>query len=52
MFIASARDLLKPGGRFYLVTKMPVQTIPEVVETFGDAESVENRGYTVLTARV
>jgi 16S rRNA G1207 methylase RsmC len=52
LFITSARDLLKPGGRFYLVTKMPVQTIPEVVETFGDAESVENRGYTVLTARV
>ncbi len=51
MFITSSRDLLKPGGRFYLVTKMPVQTIPEVVETFGDAESVENRGYTVLTAR-
>jgi 16S rRNA (guanine1207-N2)-methyltransferase len=51
MFITSARDLLKPGGRFYLVTRMPVQTIPEVVETFGDAESVENRGYTVLTAR-
>jgi hypothetical protein len=31
---------------------MPVQTIPEVVETFGDAESVENRGYTILIARV
>jgi 16S rRNA (guanine1207-N2)-methyltransferase len=52
MFIASARDLLKSGGRFYLVTKMPVQTIPEVVETFGDAESVENRGYTVLAAKL
>jgi 16S rRNA G1207 methylase RsmC len=51
MFITSARELLKRGGRFYLVTRMPVQTIPEVVETFGDAESVENRGYTVLTAR-
>jgi 16S rRNA (guanine1207-N2)-methyltransferase len=52
LFIGSARDLLKSGGRFYLVTKMPVQTIPEVVETFGDAESVENRGYTILVARV
>jgi 16S rRNA (guanine1207-N2)-methyltransferase len=52
LFISSARDLLKPGGRFYLVTKMPVQTIPEVVETFGEVESVENRGYTVLIARV
>ena len=52
LFISSARDLLKQGGRFYLVTKMPVQTIPEVVETFGEVESVENRGYTVLIARV
>jgi 16S rRNA (guanine1207-N2)-methyltransferase len=52
LFIGSARDLLRHGGRFYLVTKMPVQTIPEVVETFGEAESVENRGYTILTARV
>ena len=52
LFIATARDLLAPGGRFYLVTKMPVQTIPEVVETFGDVESIDNRGYTVLTGRV
>lgn len=52
LFIQSARDLLKPGGRFHLVSRMPVQTIPEVVQTFGDAESVENRGYTILTARV
>jgi 16S rRNA G1207 methylase RsmC len=52
LFISGARDLLRRGGRFCLVTKMPVQTIPEVVETFGDAESVENRGYTILTARV
>ena len=51
LFIQSSRDLLKRGGRFYLTTKMPVQTIPEVVETFGDAESVENRGYTILIAR-
>ena len=52
LFIATARDLLGAGGRFYLVTKMPVQTIPEVVETFGEVESIENRGYTVLTGRV
>jgi 16S rRNA G1207 methylase RsmC len=52
MFIQAGRDLLKPGGRFYLVTKMPVQTIPEVVETFGSVESVENRGYTVIIATV
>lgn len=51
LFIRSARDLLRHGGRFYLVSKMPVQTIPEVVETFGDAESIDNRGYTVLIGR-
>lgn len=52
LFIGTSRELLRRGGRFYLVTRMPVQTIPEVVETFGDAESVENRGYTILIARV
>ena len=51
LFIQRGRELLKPGGRFYLTTRMPIQTIPEVVETYGDAESVENRGYTILSAR-
>ncbi len=50
LFIQTARDVLRPGGRFYFVTKMPVQTIPEIVETFGSVESVENRGYTVVMA--
>lgn len=50
-FIQTARDVLRPGGRFYFVTKMPVRTIPEIVETFGEVESVENRGYTVVIAR-
>jgi 16S rRNA (guanine1207-N2)-methyltransferase len=51
-FIQSAHDLLKPGGQLYFVTKMPVQTIPEIVDMFGAVESVENRGYTVVIARV
>ncbi len=50
LFIATARDVLRPGGRFYFVTKMPVQTIPEIVETFGEVDTVENRGYTVVLA--
>jgi 16S rRNA G1207 methylase RsmC len=50
LFIDTAREVLRPGGRFYFVTKMPVQTIPEIVETFGQVESVENRGYTVVMA--
>lgn len=51
LFIDTAREVLRPGGRFYFVTKMPVQTIPEIVDTFGGVESVENRGYTVVMAR-
>jgi 16S rRNA G1207 methylase RsmC len=51
LFINTAREVLRPGGRFYFVTKMPVQTIPEIVETFGQVNTVENRGYTVVTAQ-
>jgi 16S rRNA (guanine1207-N2)-methyltransferase len=51
LFIHTAREVLRPGGRFYFVTKMPVQTIPEIVDTYGQVESVENRGYTVVIAR-
>ena len=51
LFIHTAREVLRPNGRFYFVTKMPVNTIPEIVETFGEVESVENRGYTVVIAR-
>jgi 16S rRNA (guanine1207-N2)-methyltransferase len=50
LFITTAREVLRPGGRFYFVTKMPVRTIPEIVETFGQVESIENRGYTVVIA--
>ena len=50
MFIQSGRDLLHRGGKFYMVTKMPVGTLPEVVDTFREVESVENRGYTVIIA--
>ena len=51
LFILTARDALKPGGRFYLVSKMPVQTIPEVVDIINDVETVENRSYTVIIGR-
>ena len=50
MFIAASREVLRPGGRFYFVTKMPVRTIPEIVDLFGQVDSVENRGYTVVIA--
>jgi 16S rRNA (guanine1207-N2)-methyltransferase len=51
LFIHTAHEVLRPGGRFYFVTKMPVETIPQIVDTFGEVESVENRGYTVVIAR-
>jgi 16S rRNA G1207 methylase RsmC len=50
LFIDTAKKVLRPGGRFYFVTKMPVQTIPEIVESFGSVETVENRSYTVVSA--
>lgn len=50
LFIHTAREVLRPGGRFYFVTKMPVQTIPEIVDIFGGVDSVENRGYTLVMA--
>jgi len=51
LFINGSRDLLRPGGRFYFVTRMPVKTIPEVVDIYGEVESVENRGFTVVIAK-
>jgi len=50
LFIERARDLLRLGGRFYLVTKQPNQVGPLVAEAFGPAQVVERRGYVVLCA--
>ena len=50
LFIDRGRDLLRPGGRFYLVTKQPNQVGPLVAEAFGPAQVVERRGYVVLCA--
>jgi 16S rRNA (guanine1207-N2)-methyltransferase len=52
LFIERARILLRPGGRFYLVTKQPNQVGPLVAEAFGPAQVVERRGYVVLCAEV
>jgi 16S rRNA (guanine1207-N2)-methyltransferase len=51
LFIERSRDLLRPGGRFYLVTKQPDQVGPLVADFFGRTEVVERRGYIVLSAR-
>lgn len=50
LFIRGARPLLAPGGRYYLVTKMPTAVVPMIFQTFGDCTVHENRGYSVITA--
>src|SRR5207245_1569976 len=35
LFIDRAHDLLRPGGRFYLVTRQPDQVGPMVADRFG-----------------
>ena len=52
LFIEGARDLLKPGGRYSLVTKMPTAVMPMIFETFGDCATIDNRGYVVIIAEV
>jgi 16S rRNA (guanine1207-N2)-methyltransferase len=51
LFIERSRAVLRPGGRFYLVTKQPDQVGPVVADLFGTTEVVEQRGYVALCAR-
>jgi 16S rRNA (guanine1207-N2)-methyltransferase len=50
LFVEGTRELLKPGGRYYLVTKMPTAVMPMIFESFGDSTVIENRGYSVVVA--
>ncbi|MFO0797417.1 MAG: methyltransferase [Gemmataceae bacterium] len=50
LFVEGARDLLKPGGRYHIVTKMPEAVVPMIFDTFGDCSVIENRGYSVILA--
>ncbi|MCX7664282.1 MAG: class I SAM-dependent methyltransferase [Gemmataceae bacterium] len=51
LFIEKSAPLLKPGGRFYLVTKMLNHVVPMMVQTFGEEIVViEHRGYNILSA--
>ncbi len=52
LFIERGAALLRPGGRFYLVTKQADQVGPIVADNFGVTEAVTRRGYTVLCARL
>jgi 16S rRNA G1207 methylase RsmC len=51
LFVQRSSMLLRPGGRFYLVTKQPKDVAPMVVEHFGHTDAVMRRGYTILAAR-
>jgi 16S rRNA G1207 methylase RsmC len=50
LFIERSLSLLRPGGRFYLVTKQADQIGPLVAAAFGQAAVVERRGYIILCA--
>jgi 16S rRNA (guanine1207-N2)-methyltransferase len=50
LFVERAGQLLRPGGRLYLVTKQPDQVGPIVAEVVGRADVVERRGYIILCA--
>jgi 16S rRNA (guanine1207-N2)-methyltransferase len=50
LFIERARELLKPEGRLYLVTKQPHEAAMLMEEAFGEVEAFLNRGYVVLCA--
>ena len=50
LFIEGTRDLLRRGGRYYMVTKMPTAVVPMIFETYGDCSVIENRGYSVIIA--
>lgn len=50
LFIERGRELLKPEGRFYLVTRQPNETAQMIADTFGNVEAEECRGYVILSA--
>ncbi len=52
LFVEGSRDLLRPGGRYYIVTKMPTAVMPLIFDIFGDGSVIENRGYSVVISGV
>jgi 16S rRNA (guanine1207-N2)-methyltransferase len=50
LFIERGKALLKPDGRFYLVTRQPNEIAPLMVQAFGEIDAVEHRAYTILSA--
>lgn len=51
LFVERAHDLLRPGGRFYLVTKLADPVEPLIRARFGPPVVLERRGYAILTAK-
>lgn len=52
LFVERSRQLLKRGGRFYLVTKSPEQVKSMVAEAFERVEAILRRGFVVLCGEV
>jgi 16S rRNA (guanine1207-N2)-methyltransferase len=50
LFVERGRELLKPEGRFYLVTRQPNETAEIMSQVFGGLEAAECRGYVILSA--
>ena len=50
MFMERSKALLKPGGRFYLVTKMLELVAEPMQEVFGETDVFERRGYFIFAA--
>src|SRR5262249_17032000 len=50
VFAERGQELLKPDGRFYLVTRQPNETAQMIADTFGNVEAAECRGYVILSA--
>jgi 16S rRNA G1207 methylase RsmC len=49
-FVEKSKELLKSGGRLYLVTKQLDAIEPVVVKLFGEPELFESRGYIIIAA--
>lgn len=48
LFIVRGAALLRPGGRFYLVTKQAERVYAMIEKTFGEPTMYERRGYVVF----
>ena len=49
LFLMRSRQLLKPDGRFYMVTKQVQESADLMMETFSNVEACDARGYTILS---